>query len=200
MKTIHLIHGFNVFDGGKGSIGSLQKYFEDAGYNVVLHNYGWVGIFRLRLVNRKTVRRIMDDIDPNNDIVIGHSNGCLVAWMIAGEGVIIDKLVCIQPALRRDTIFPHTVRHILAFYNKKDIAVFAARVFRYINPVSWFNPHQWGMAGKSGFTRKDSRRTQINTMTDLPVVCKGHTYLGKEPETSCIAETILEWIKTLEDK
>lgn len=200
MKKIHLIHGFNVFDGGKGSIGSLQKYFEDAGHEVELHNYGWVGILRLRLVNKKTVRNIMDKIDPDKDVVIGHSNGCLVAWMIAAEGVIIDKLVCIQPALRRDTIFPHTVRNILTLYNKKDVAVFAARIFRYMNPVSWFHPHQWGMAGKRGFTRKDTRMKQINTLTDLPVKCSGHTYLGKEPETGCVAKTILEWIKTLEQE
>lgn len=165
MATVHLLHGFNVSDGGKGSVGHLSVLFEALGYDVILHNYGWTGPFFLRLKNASVVDYLKDKVKPE-DHIVGHSNGCYIAWSLIEEGVKCKSVVCIQPALRRDTVWGDGVENILCLYNDKDWAVRAGQWWRYLtylNPLSWKDPHEWGAAGYFSFTTPDERLTQWKT-------------------------------------
>lgn len=77
MAKVHLIHGFNVSDGGEKSILRLIPFLEHHGIPYIAHDYGWVGPILLRWRNDKTVQDIKDSIEPG-DILIGHSNGALI--------------------------------------------------------------------------------------------------------------------------
>ncbi|MFA5495177.1 MAG: hypothetical protein WC247_10400 [Porticoccaceae bacterium] len=171
----HLIHGFNVSDGGSDSIGKLAPFFALEGIDVIDHNYGWVGLLRLRWRNRKATRRILPHIAPG-DILVGHSNGCLVCWELLEAGAPAGAVICIQPALRRDCPWPTHVP-VLCLYNPADWIVSLGRLWgRFIsvaNPIS--RRHGWGAAGRHGF---DPAPNITNWNTDTPPVpARGHAGL-----------------------
>lgn len=198
MSTVHLIHGFNVSDGGQGSVGTFAPTLRQLGFSAKLHDYGWVGPIRLRLRNSEVVQALMDDIGPE-DHILAHSNGCLIAWELLRAGLACRSVIAIQPALRRDTLWPIGVERVLCLYNDEDVAVLGARLWRYINPVSWFNPHQWGMAGREGFSVPDPRLEQWDTLDPkhlLPV--GGHSSVFRPPYRGYWAAQVGQWLWQLQ--
>ncbi len=147
--TTHLIHGFNVSDGGVGSIGRLCRFM----HRPALHDYGWVGLIGLRSRNDEVVRRLMPQIHPG-DALVAHSNGCLIAWRLVEAGAPVSCVVCIQPALRRDTRWKVPV---LCLYNRYDWVVTMGRVWGRFASVAnpWRDRHGWGVAGRHGFDHGD---------------------------------------------
>jgi hypothetical protein len=153
--TVHLIHGFNVFDKGRGSINKLRPFLEGAGYDVKTHSYGWVFLLRLRFVNDQFVEKLLEDNTvAEGDIIICHSNGALITWRLMEKGIQPSKVLCIQPALRRDTLWNNPETEVYCFYNKKDYIVELGRLWgRFVSVVNPFkNRHGWGSAGRHGFS------------------------------------------------
>lgn len=188
---IHLIHGFNVTDGGKKSVGRLRRFLK----NSALHNYGWVGPFLLRFKNKETVEELLPKI-REGDVCVGHSNGALICYNLVERGAPVSKVVLIQPALRRDSKWPVDVE-VLCVWNPKDWAVSLGRVWSGI--VSLLTPgrHGWGAAGRHGLDQKTPNITQWNTADgQWKVTAKGHsTILTNDRCLRYWGPKIAEWIE-----
>jgi len=190
--TVHLIHGFNVSDGGKGSIGQLRPHLPGS---ELLHNYGWTGLLMLRCTNREAVRQILPKIKPG-DFLIGHSNGALICWELAE--LLGDKLggvVVINPALRRDTLWRPGLP-VLCLHNSKDWVVQLGRVWGRLVSLGGLNPHGWGAAGRYGFnptTTVANINTADEEIWEWPV--QGHSSIFKPGAVAYWAGIIDQWIK-----
>lgn len=189
---VHLLHGFNVTDGGRGTIDRFGPYFAAEGFELVDHNYGWVGLLGLRSRNTTTVRKIRAAIRPG-DIVVAHSNGCLIAWMLAMAGEPLAGVVCIQPALRKDTTWPAHI-NVLCLNNPDDWVVSLGRMWGRFASVAnpWRNRHGWGAAGRSGFIASQSNVTNLNTAIG-PYPATGHSGVFKSAPLNYWGPKVCEW-------
>lgn len=170
----HLLHGFNVSDRGSASIDKIAPFFTLNGVPVVDHNYGWVGLLGLRRRNQKTVQRILPMIQEG-DVLLAHSNGCLIAWELVEAGAPLAAVVCIQPALRKDTQWRSDVP-VLCLHNDKDRIVSLGRIWGRFASVAnpWRDRHGWGAAGRHGFTSGQPNVTNLNTGIG-PAPAYGHS-------------------------
>lgn len=195
MARVHLIHGFNVRDGGEGSIGKLRPFFEDKGYEVILHDYGWVFLFLLRFKSKIAIERISIAVE-DGDILVGHSHGCLICWGITQKGVKPGAVVCIQPSMRRDTLWPHDVP-VLCLYNKRDWIVALGRMWGRFTSVlrPWRDRHGWGSAGRHGFTSKQKLVLSIESCQDWGSFSAcWHSGIFKKPPILFWAQRIVAWV------
>lgn len=144
MKT-HLIHGFNVSDGGKDTTMRWRDFFPGP----VVHDYGWTGLLMLRWRNRRVVDELTKQVN-SSDILVGHSNGALICWQIA-QRVQPRCVVVVNPAMRRDTEWPEHLP-VLCLYSSQDWVVQLGRMWSRLVSLGGIRPHGWGAAGRYGFT------------------------------------------------
>lgn len=137
-----LIHGWNVSDPTR-TIGRLSDPLRDLGYDPLLLRYGHVfwpkqTSFRTRLAAKQWVVNTRP-----GDVVIGHSNGCALAWEMSHcDGNLADTMVWINPALDPPIVPGRSVRRCLVVYNSFDDAV----------PWARFVPDSvWGDMGRRGY-------------------------------------------------
>lgn len=145
--TTWLVHGFNVTDGGRGSVGRLKPHL--AG-DVRGFSYGWTGLLKLRVTNAQATRQLLARVKPG-DVLIGHSNGALVCLNVAREFQRLGAVVVINPALRRDTRWPSGLP-VLCLANSTDWVVQVGRAWSRLVSLGGLTPHGWGAAGRYGFT------------------------------------------------
>lgn len=167
--TVHLIHGFNVSDGGRDTVRRWAHWFAD----VMVHDYGWTGLIGLRCTNAQAVKQIARHVKPG-DTLIGHSNGALICLQVARR-TRPGAVVVVNPAMRRDARWPDKLP-VLCLYSSSDWVVQLGRVWaRGVDTVYGsvaplllesvatgsgalfrsafrFKPHGWGAAGRYGFT------------------------------------------------
>lgn len=194
---VHLIHGFNVSDGGRRTVGSLIPFLEANGHEPILHDYGWTGPVRLRLRNRRTVRDLSRHIQPG-DALIGHSNGALICRKLVHEvGELVSAVVGIQPCVRRDLTWPPHIQ-VLCLYNACDWAVRLGRMWgRLATLATPFAPHGWGAAGAYGFTTPAHNVTNWDTAAPgLPEKyrARGHSSSLRPPAVAYWGHRISEWL------
>jgi len=158
MSTIViLIHGFNVWDGGRATVGKLRPFFADCGIPYVMINYGWVGLLGTRLLNRRIARTVARAVnnakhDGHQVIVVGHSNGCAIAHLAAQDySAEIDLAVYINPALDADIEMPANVGRFHVWHSPSDVPVKLSKL------LLWCDARPWGEMGATGFTGIDSR-------------------------------------------
>lgn len=174
--TTWTIHGFNVRDLGEGSTDRLLPYLTDSRD----YDYGYVGLLKLRCVNRDTVEALARQVQPG-DAVVAHSNGCLIAWQLA-QRVRLGAVVCINPALRRDTLWPDDLP-VLCIANRKDWVVQLGRMWGRLASFGGLYPHGWGAAGRYGFT--SGQPLVKNWFSDDPFwksPVRGHSAPLQKPE------------------
>lgn len=174
--TVYLLHGFNVGDGGKNTIARLEPYLPGT---EVLHAYGWVGLIRLRCVNARTVQELEREVQPG-DVVVGHSNGCLIAWELSRR-VHLGAVVCINPALRRDTLWSSDTP-VLCLHNSTDWVVQLGRWWGRLTSLGGIRPHGWGAAGRYGFDPQENVACWDTAAPYWPHPVKGHSGVFKDPE------------------
>lgn len=178
MTTAHFIHGFNVRDGGSNTVGKLAPYFALSGFDVVNHDFGWKFLFLLRRKNRAAVRQLLDTV-ADGDVLVLHSNAGLLGWMLTVEmarrRTAPGLVICIQPALRRDTDWPPSVK-VLCLYNKRDWVVELGRIWGRFASVArpWRARHGWGSAGRHGFSSVSPNIASWDTGVP-PVPATGHS-------------------------
>jgi len=190
--TTWLIHGFNVSDGGKQSIGKMIPYLDS---NVKSVNYGWTFLFGLSCTNSRATKKLLKLVKPG-DSIIAHSNGCLLAWNLADvlKGNLAS-VVCINPALRRDAKWPSDLS-VLCIYNHTDWVVQLGRWWSRLFPFDGVQSQGWGAAGRYGFT---SNQTKVDnwdsaeTYWSVPV--KGHSGLFEDKAVDYWSHLIKAWIK-----
>lgn len=188
--TTWLVHGFNVSDGGKKSIGKMVPYLEG---EIKSFNYGWTFLLGLSCANKKASKKLLSVIKPG-DSIIAHSNGCLLAWNVSRllDGNL-DYIVCINPALRRDTIWPKDLP-VLCVHNHTDWIVQLGRWWGRLFPFDGVEVQGWGSAGKYGFTKKQPKVDNWDsgeTYWGYPV--KGHSGLFKFPAVKYWTKLINTW-------
>ncbi|MDP3939796.1 MAG: hypothetical protein Q8R92_16890 [Deltaproteobacteria bacterium] len=151
MTTVHLVHGFNVHDGGAGTTDTLIPYLNEEGFSTLEHDYGTIGLFGAWFGNPVIARGIADHVEPG-DIGCGHSNGCTVLVRAAVyEAAMFAGLILINPALDHDINFPPQLKWIHVYWNKGDRAV------RWAQIIPDFLNKLWGDMGARGHTGDDPR-------------------------------------------
>lgn len=188
----HFIYGFNVSDGGKGTIDTLIPFFADKGFEIGNPDGKRIGLFNLRSRNEKLVKRLLPTI-KEGDVLICHSNGCLIGWMLIEAGAPVKAIICIQPALRRDTIWREDVK-VLCTYNKRDWVVSLGRIWgRFASVVNPFRDiHGWGAAGKHGFDTDENNITHWD-LDEEPEPAPGHSEVFERKKRAYWGPKFADW-------
>lgn len=162
-----LFHGYKIKDGGAGTTDRLRPYFEEQGFEVLEGDYGKTHLWNVRQRNEETVAEWLPKLRPT-DILVGHSNGCLVIHMLIERGAKVAGVICIQPALRTDTEWREDVRVLCTFNTKDWVVRFLGRAWgRFISVAKpWGDRHGWGAAGYHGFKNKNGN--VLNIDIDVP--------------------------------
>jgi pimeloyl-ACP methyl ester carboxylesterase len=174
--TTWTIHGFNVWDGGADTTDTLLPYLPSV---VKEADYGGSNLITLRCTNKNTLAFLRDVIEPG-DFVVAHSNGCLISWELAKE-IKLGGVVCINPALRRDNVWPEDLP-VLCLYNKKDWTVEFGRMWGRLVSLGGLRPHGWGSAGRHGFTVVQPNVYNLDTAAlEEAYPSTGHSGVFKNP-------------------
>jgi hypothetical protein len=158
MATIHLLHGFNVSDGGENTVAWLKPYLNIADYSAHIFSYGWIGLLGAWYLNPRIVRQLLPKVGPD-DIGIGHSNGCVLLHRAAHGGAPFKGLIYINPALRPDAARAPQVEWVEVYYNDGDHAVKVAAILRLLAPWAPLGDPLWGDMGARGSTLSTGSET-----------------------------------------
>ena len=118
-----------------------------------------------------------DEID-DDDIIVGHSNGCAIAYDLLMTGVLCRGLVLINGALRRDIQLPTGLDFCHIYYNAGDTITELAAFGAAANLVD----QNWGSMGHFGYLGNDPRvlNTDCGNTAGMPVV-SGHSAIFSYP-------------------
>lgn len=192
--TAHLVHGFNVNDGGEATIAKLAPYLERRGFDVLVHDFGRKRLFTLRRQNREAVAQLLDLIKPG-DVIGGHSNAALITHKLVRNGAPLSAVAIFQAALRRDTYWPAYLP-VLNVCNRGDWVVQFGRVWGRLSSLACMKAHGWGAAGRYGFTT--GQQNVINRFTDdmpgYPPV-RGHSTIFKAEAGRPHLEAAARWLE-----
>lgn len=162
-----LVHGIHAKE-GTSNVRKLVPYFEHAGFEVVVFEYGWVSVIGARWRNPGIARRLAALVRPD-DHVVCHSNGAAVAWLaMRDHGMRCTQLSLIAPALDDDK-WLRNATWCDVYHNHCDHVVWAAR---------WLWWHSWGSMGRDGCTDPLAqafgvRNIDVAGHAGLPTIC-GH--------------------------
>lgn len=136
-----ILHGFNVRDGGAGSVDKLIPALVGADFEVEEFDYGWLGPVGVDLLDGRLARLLAKLVHPG-DVCVAHSNGCCIAQLAAEAGAPFAVMTFISPALDRDAVLPPQVgaRHV--WHTPSDEWVTKAR---------WIPFVKWGDMGAVGY-------------------------------------------------
>lgn len=152
------IHGFNE-DEPKETVGKLANDLEA----FILFNYGWRGLIGVIFTNKRHATELYE-FSKTIDIpdVYAHSNGAAIAVEAARQGMGIKNLVLINPALKRNTVFPDTIERVIVIYTKHDVPTKAAQIADKIPVLCWFVCNAWGAMGREGALTSDPKVVNFN--------------------------------------
>lgn len=168
---IHLIHGIHSST-GKSAVEGLIPYLRAAGFDVRYPDYGWIAGLETRIANPIICGSLLPYIGAD-DILIGHSNGCAIAYdLLSRRGAKVAGAVFINAALEQ-SIQP-LAPWIDVYFNAGDDITEAAKIGAALHVTDTV----WGMMGHAGYDGKDPSITNINcgSTPGLPVV-SGHSDL-----------------------
>lgn len=151
MSTVYLVHGFNVKDGGRASVGRLRRGLQARGHEVRMIKYGFMQRLRVRGCTDGVAHTIASLIPPYSNVV-AHSNGANVINRAAELGASFNRVWLINPALDDDIALPRTHK-VHVFHAPSDPWT---RLARFI-PFS-----DWGRQGQIGYTGDSPRYTNTN--------------------------------------
>jgi len=182
-----LIHGFNVWDKGVGSVGELRGYCAalDLPYHIL--KYGHFGLWDARTKNDNVARQVKEFIDNSNDpvIVIAHSNGCTITQLaIELYAAAPEHCIFINPALRHDINLPNVCTYDI-WHSPSDRPVKWAKYL----PRTNFRP--WGDMGAVGSTLGASHVLNYDKENGTAVSSKKHSDVFSTELLSFFAPLIL---------
>ena len=158
-----LVHGFNVWDGGRATVGKLRPFFAQLGAPYIMINYGHLGLLGTRLKNRRIARQVarcvLTAIDAGmRPVVVGHSNGCAIIHLALEQLACVEQVdaVYINPALRKDVELSPALRQLTVWHSPSDKPV---RWSKWL-PSSGARP--WGEMGATGYVGDDKRAVNRN--------------------------------------
>ena len=143
--AIWLIHGFNTWDNGRGTVDRLAPLLKYEGYEVQQFDYGWTFLLGARFGNAGRARKLAKQVKPG-DVAIGHSNGCAIIHRASHLGAPFKQVIYISPALDRQLVPDWwTVRDMTVYYSPSDT---------YVQAASWIPGVIWGDMGAVGCTAR----------------------------------------------
>ena len=170
-----LVHGFNVHDGGRGSVGKLRPFFASKGIPYLLLDYGFFNLIKTYTSNKKVAKQLAESVktakvnDPTSKVVVvGHSNGCAIIYLACKHyNAPIDKAVFINPALESDVTRPESLKSLDVWYSPSDKPVKWAKL------LPW---HIWGDMGRVGYTGSEDNMIRcFNKEKDFKVISDSHS-------------------------
>lgn len=166
-----LLHGFNVWDGGRGSVGRIEPLLRSHGHEVTLFPYGLLlNPFKVPERNELVAQQLLA-INP--DAIVGHSNAAVPMYIAAHKGLKTRILTFVQPAIEYDVRFPPTAGRIVCLWNPNDWVV---RLARLTNPLQIIEDGTWGAAGARGM--KHANQNYNTALGPLPA--KGHSQIWRK--------------------
>lgn len=166
---IHLIHGIHTEP--TSPVKGLVPYLIASGWKVRYPEYGYELALETKVVNQMISGTIAAYVEPG-DILIGHSNGCALAYAIMQTGVKVGGAVFINGALENNFPRPPGCPWIDVYFNQGDEITRAAQLGEELGIVTPI----WGELGHSGYVGKDSAVASIDCYRtpDMPQV-DGHS-------------------------
>lgn len=164
---IHLIHGIHTQ--GPSPVRGLIPYLNAAGFAVRYPDYGWIAGLETKLANPIICGTLQPYISPD-DILIGHSNGCAIAYDLLQRGVKVAGAIFINAALERS--IARLAPWIDVYFNPGDDITQAAQIAERLGLVD----KVWGEMGHAGYFGGDPLISSINcgSMQGMPSV-SGHS-------------------------
>lgn len=167
--NVYLIHGIHTEP--DSPVKGLIPYLKAAGFNVRYPEYGYEFAVETRIVNPIVVGTLLPCIEAG-DVLIGHSNGCAIAYHLMQQGAPVAGAVFINGALETNIVRPGTCKWIDVYCNSGDTVTEAAKwgaKFGLVDQV-------WGELGHLGYTGSDGaiQTMHCDTTTNEPVVM-GHS-------------------------
>ena len=184
MNRAWVLHGFNVSDGGVGSIDRLIPHLRAAGFDAVEFDYGWLGPLGVKALDGRLGRLLAKIVRPG-DVVVAHSNGCCIAQLAAEAGAPFSVMSFISPALDRDRALPAHIpaRHV--WFTPSD---------EWVGKARWIPFTRWGDMGKVGYQTEDMdallRTTNLNGQAIFRTKLR-HSGWFQEPHAEEVAEKIV---------
>jgi pimeloyl-ACP methyl ester carboxylesterase len=183
-----LVHGFNVRDRGVGTIGRLRPFFIARGWDTILFQMGWMGIFQVYSQNERHAKRLAAaarnaKLLGQDVIAIGHSNGCAVIHLATTKyKAPIDSVTYINPALDNTLVPSEQVKRVTVWHSPSDSLV----------KLSRFMPRSmWGSMGATGYIGDDSRVININKQTSV-VTSSEHSDFARGEKLAYFGKVISE--------
>ena len=162
MKRVILVHGAGVFL-GNSRLFNLYKPLKDKGFTVNRFRYGYVFVLTSFIGNIFASKKL-GKIIKDGDIVIGHSNGCLVADMaikhaVSYGGMPMDaSLICLAPALDTQRLFDWRWNNITIIRSPGD----------YTSLAEYIPFHPWGAMMRDGILNRGiEKREHQMTIQDI---------------------------------
>ena len=176
-----MIHGVRSVDPLKRGVGRLAPAFRSAGFCVTVPQYGFIPAFAVGILQRidDSIASTIGSFLQPNDILLGHSNGAALTYLIA-KHYRIRGAILINAALDSEHIPDCDWVHV--YYNSGDWITRLASMIPF---------HVWGDMGAVGYTGTH-RSTVINVdcghppEPDLPVL-SGHNAIFQPGNTAAWA-------------
>jgi len=167
MKHTFLVHGFNVRDEGRGTVNRLRCFLTSSS-KVSNFKYGWIGLLGALFKNSRIALHLkqLSFTEPGRKYAIGHSNGAAIIAAAINKGARFETVLLINPALKVNTKFGKSVKHIVVIYTNHDIPTRMARFFDNVPVLSLLVPNAWGAMGAVGYKGEDNRVLNMN-LTDV---------------------------------
>ena len=150
MKTCYLIHGIETRNPQRSTISFLKHMLVN--FRVKILDYGYFPVIFApfaMVFNYIAMRKLKKHVRPNS-ILIGHSNGCTIAYGLSKD-VYMHGLVLINPALDPDVEFDPLLKFIHVYWSDKDRVTWLSKFI----PFSL-----WGSMGTTGYIGRDPRVRQ----------------------------------------
>lgn len=147
-----IIHGVQFRQKDKDNLRRLATGFRAAGFCVTIPSYGYLHPVVAGLIVRidKRIADTMAGFISEDDILVGHSNGCTLIHFIA-QSKKVKGAVLINPALDRNIVVNAGFVHV--YHNAGD----------WLTRLSAFVPnHPWGCMGAAGYTGHNARVTNFD--------------------------------------
>ena len=166
---VHLIHGIHTSP--DSPVRGLLVYLMDAGFDARYPEYGYELAVETRLLNPAVEGVLLPYIEPG-DILLGHSNGCAIAYHLLLQGAPVRGAVFINGALQSAIRRPDKCEFIDVYCNSGDRITEVAKFAEKAHIVD----EEWGELGHTGYVGNDPaiQNFHCDITKGMPVV-SGHS-------------------------
>lgn len=169
--NLHALHGIHT-PTNDPEVESLLPFLAPLGV-VRYPDYGYILAVETKRINPVIAGSVAPYVGED-DVMVGHSNGCAVIYDLLQMGVKMKGVVFVNGALRQDITLPPCVKFAHVYYNAGDNITEIARCAEMlaISPVDAV----WGEMGHAGYIGTDPRvkNFDCSNTIGLPAI-SGHS-------------------------